>query len=478
MRQATVDVLQATSSHHRPTSVALAVGLGIMVGASAASPILLCAYIAAAIILPTHLFVFAIVAATSTAVTMSCGNWLGSIGYWALLQSPIASTVSWFHAFPLTAWLRLNNTVVYGSLLVGGIVSACLSSVTWVVLRAIMPAPVRQRKQVSVFEQLPSVEIPDFVLIPEEEIRQRVEEESFVELSEADMKLLSKLDPAFGKMDAVDDADAAHAVDDEYESLPAVAAELLELGKVAELDSLAKSEELVEVNASKAGEIEPASTSESAQESSSLLTHFDAAERLEELLSGCRVQPHWADSESGASVSAVDGTQDRTFEDSDDQDTDSFNSAAGTEEVLERSAEMLGLVDELMSQIEAEDLQLKPEAAATVQTGSELDQTATPSTQANLASQEVDQEASPEQGARGGELSYVDTAETPAPPPPQLARDNAAQSQSSDSDPADENATLRSPEQVHQKVQPGHDEALRYLLRHLKTKENADTTRP
>lgn len=111
--------LQAISSRNRPWQIAAAIALGIATGVLLNQSVLGVACLGLLFFLPIH-YPTAIVAALLCAGLAPLLEPLyGALGGWALRQNWILSPLASLHRLPLFPWLRLNNTVVMGAALAG-----------------------------------------------------------------------------------------------------------------------------------------------------------------------------------------------------------------------------------------------------------------------------------------------------------------------------------------------------------------------
>ena len=108
-----------TSSRHGPWQIAAGISLGIVCGVLLNQSILGLLALAALFFLPIHFPLAIAVALLCAGMAPLFEPIFGTIGVWALGQSWIRNAVGQLHGVPLMPWLRLNNTIVMGALVVG-----------------------------------------------------------------------------------------------------------------------------------------------------------------------------------------------------------------------------------------------------------------------------------------------------------------------------------------------------------------------
>ncbi len=110
--------LCTTSRRHSPWQIASGIALGaccgMLIGKSLLGTLLLCA----AYFLPIHLPVLLVSTFLVAAAIGLADPVAGLLGSWALRVQPVRQWVGGLQAYPFAPWLRLNNTVVQGYLLI------------------------------------------------------------------------------------------------------------------------------------------------------------------------------------------------------------------------------------------------------------------------------------------------------------------------------------------------------------------------
>ncbi len=119
MAVALARILQSSSSRHRPWQVALAVALGACTGLMTSSTFLAAGMLLLLVCLPIHLPLALVVAAVIASVNALLAPAVGQLGAYSLQQPDVLSWVLRMNEFPLVPWLRINNTVVWGAIVLG-----------------------------------------------------------------------------------------------------------------------------------------------------------------------------------------------------------------------------------------------------------------------------------------------------------------------------------------------------------------------
>ncbi len=395
MRKTLASVLRKTSSRSRPWQIALGVSLGVIAGCAFHSPVLMVACLAIAFWLPVHAIACLTATVASAAIVALLVPQLGTLGEWSLTHPGLAGLWQRIDSLPLVPWLGLHNTVINGACIAGLTASIPFALATLFAARWIMA----------------DAEIEEAVTRQIE--LEAIEDESFVELSPDEMKQLDRLveDPGASLLDSAASAsDASVLVSDEHLRIDLAASALpqpsfpVRTFEVDSLDDDAHPSSVDEKSGESAKEkttehkpdrqrksafemtdfqlVEPAlgraseasiQDGKSKQKSPSIYS-FDAVARLEELLSGCRVQPHWTTNASDESSQNKDcgeqrdSTGDSTGDgailrvDDEHRPAEEYYLADADEkdvptsgEILERSHEIAGLVDQLIATLHDED---------------------------------------------------------------------------------------------------------------------------
>ncbi|MFN3190954.1 MAG: hypothetical protein ACE361_10565 [Aureliella sp.] len=109
--------LRMTSSRHRPWQIAAAAATGVGCGALLTESPIGALGLACLFFLPVHLPVAIAATLLTAGLLWSFEPALGQIGGWALDQPSVLGSLRQLHGLPLVPWLRLNNTVVFGGLM-------------------------------------------------------------------------------------------------------------------------------------------------------------------------------------------------------------------------------------------------------------------------------------------------------------------------------------------------------------------------
>ncbi|HBE72426.1 MAG TPA: hypothetical protein DDW52_30185, partial [Planctomycetaceae bacterium] len=451
MRKLLARALRTTSSRHRPLQIAIAILLGVIAGGVANNPVLGFLVLGIAGILPIHLPVAFAAAACSAFIALAAAPIVGDLGAKSLTHPELASFWLRVDSYPLVPWLGLHNTVVQGGLIWGCsagllISAASLPMLRWILAGDLVEEDVLAANKVAgdtlavekasplSLEAEPAVahvaESPfaataaatnRFATQPE--LVEVEDDDSFVALSADELRLLDKLDSdnrrqSSGRMEptSMESTSKEPTSKDTAEQkqrfdLPATGASPsphTERAVPAEHDF--ELPEDLQPGELQSGGLQSGPPEQSASPS---LHAFDAVGRLEELLSGCRVQPHWidrdADEESQTPESNVGADEQelaRTFELSTEESADLSSEANGADAqtVLQRSAEIAGLVDHLLASLD------------------DLESTATP---------QVEQTDWSEATSRRSDVAHEPTAASPHVEPSQ-ADDNSAKAEKND----------------------------------------------
>lgn len=111
--------LQATSSRSKPWQIAAAVALGIAAGVLLNQSLLGLLALGALFLLPVHYPVAVIAALVSAGCVGLIEPVYGSMGRWVLQQGWVTDPLASVQRLPLIPWFRLNNTVVMGATVFG-----------------------------------------------------------------------------------------------------------------------------------------------------------------------------------------------------------------------------------------------------------------------------------------------------------------------------------------------------------------------
>lgn len=110
--------LSATSARRRPGHVGAAVALGIACGLLLTKSLLGPLLLLAIYFLPVHLPIAMLTAIGVASVSGLLAPVAGLLGIWSMKITPVQQWVGGLQAYPLAAWLRLNNSVAHGSMLI------------------------------------------------------------------------------------------------------------------------------------------------------------------------------------------------------------------------------------------------------------------------------------------------------------------------------------------------------------------------
>ncbi len=108
------DWLLATSSHQRPTQIAWAVTCGVLLGLLPKATGLFVLAVALCLCLPIHLPMLAIAACVVSWTLPIAAMPLGRVGLWTLTESPLAAWLTRIDGLPLIPWIGLHNSVACG----------------------------------------------------------------------------------------------------------------------------------------------------------------------------------------------------------------------------------------------------------------------------------------------------------------------------------------------------------------------------
>lgn len=390
MRKLLARALRATSSRHRPLQIAVAILLGMIAGGVASNPLLGLIVLAVAFVLPIHLPVAFATAACCAFITLAAAPLVGDLGAQSLTHPQLAEFWLRVDSYPLVPWLGLHNTVVQGGLVWGAAAGLLLGAVSlpltyWIFAAAPLPAASLAAQQsnsepviaeplsenlaaaepsaAGMSEQIaaaPAAPVdnqsvqPNFIEVEDDD--------SFAALSADELRLLDKLDNEQRQDSTGTSQPSTLDYSDHKQRIDSPAAELPSPPHRSDR-SAATSHDFELPEELQGGQPE--------QSTPPALQAFDAVGRLEELLSGCRVQPHWIDAESEAASTVQDDNADgaeeepsRSIELSSEaevQETESTGDGADAQTVLQRSAEIAGLVDHLLASLD--DLDTETPAA-------------------------------------------------------------------------------------------------------------------
>lgn len=113
--------LQATSTRHRPRHIALAVAVGVVCGLLPKLSVLFVVLAVAACLLPLHLPLAFATAFIVGALTESLLPLAGHLGVASLTHPATQSVWLRFNALPLASWLQLDNSLQNGRFVLGGL---------------------------------------------------------------------------------------------------------------------------------------------------------------------------------------------------------------------------------------------------------------------------------------------------------------------------------------------------------------------
>ncbi|GAB5406219.1 MAG: hypothetical protein Aurels2KO_44500 [Aureliella sp.] len=331
--------------------------------------------------MPVHALACLTAAVLSAAVVTLAVPPLGALGEWSLTHPSLTGFWQRVDSLPLLPWLGLHNTVIHGAFLVGLFAAIPSAFASLFLTRWVIDEADEASQAHALFE---------------------ITEESFVELSPEEISQLDKLgsEPAPSVADgAASASDASVLLNDENLRLDVAAEGVAQPNfpvRTFEVDSLddvhpelsqqsddhrdrlqtsafeVPDFQLVEPESELAeGPSKPIEPPKTNKRSPSIYS-FDAVARLEELLSGCRVQPHWANENSeddrdtddsalegkdaereDGAILRVDQQHVHHYDDSAQQSDDDNVPSSG--EILERSHEIAGLVDQLIATLNDEE---------------------------------------------------------------------------------------------------------------------------
>ena len=111
--------IEATSSRRKDWQIASAVALGVLCGLLPYTSLLPAFILAFAFFIPFHASLFLGTAVVAAVSTSSIQYLFAPVGEWTLSFPIVLNQVLKVNALPLGSWLRLNNTVVNGALVIG-----------------------------------------------------------------------------------------------------------------------------------------------------------------------------------------------------------------------------------------------------------------------------------------------------------------------------------------------------------------------
>ena len=149
------DWMLATSSHQRPAQIAWAVTCGILLGLLPKATGLF--FIAAAVCfcLPVHLPLLIITAFTVSLATPFSVAPVGRLGIWSLTESPFAALLLRMDGLPLVPWLGLHNSVVFGSFLIWMATALPITLIALITARFLAPQIALSKNLLSNRQHLP-----------------------------------------------------------------------------------------------------------------------------------------------------------------------------------------------------------------------------------------------------------------------------------------------------------------------------------
>lgn len=437
--------LSATSCRCRPWQVAAAVALGVTGGLLLTKSPLGAIALGVLFFLPVHLPLAIFVSLLTAGLVWMIEPALGQFGWWSLNFGGVASAVGYLNTIPFVPWLRLNNTVVHGALMLG-------------LVQTIPTFMIVRRVFIALTENLVyETEDAEWIRVDaahENEFSPRVARDSQRSSVFADEGL--ELEPLMQNeqyTDAYDDESGSKY--EQYEIPDTPIAGKLETGTsdVAEESSAAQEEmaanNLVADSTSEQADIAAEQVISPGGEDASLdaAPASEATEADQEAVATELAEVHFSAAQQATDESAGDEAIERV--ETTLQSRGDINEL-NTEDVAARAAELAGLVDEMLSAIKTEEVKSATE------------------TETNADSQNGSRESSEEltnselPGARY--LADQQTSREEAPTPHIVSRATSESSEGGETTTVvvkKETASLV--EEVAQ-----HEEALRYLLRHLK----------
>ena len=109
-------IVQSTSSHHRPWQIALAVTAGMLLGILPKFSLLFLIVGIICFVIPAHLPLLVVTAILISFTSPLLESTLGRIGLWSLTHPQLAAYWMRLDSLPWVPWLGIHNTVEHGSL--------------------------------------------------------------------------------------------------------------------------------------------------------------------------------------------------------------------------------------------------------------------------------------------------------------------------------------------------------------------------
>ncbi len=110
-------LVQSTSSHHRPWQIALAVTAGMLLGILPKISLLFLIVGMICFVIPAHLPLLVVTAILISFTSPLLESTLGRIGLWSLTHPQLAAYWIRLDSLPWVPWLGIHNTVAHGSLI-------------------------------------------------------------------------------------------------------------------------------------------------------------------------------------------------------------------------------------------------------------------------------------------------------------------------------------------------------------------------
>ncbi len=130
----TESLLRSTSSRHRPWQVALAVAAGLVCGLVPKTGFLFVGLLACCYCLPIHLPLALAATLVAACFAPLLEPAAGRIGLWSLTHPQLSSFWNQLDQLPLVPWIGLHNSVTHGSMLIGMALAIPTFLLAWALL--------------------------------------------------------------------------------------------------------------------------------------------------------------------------------------------------------------------------------------------------------------------------------------------------------------------------------------------------------